>query len=142
MKTKVNITAFMSCAFLALSACSGEIKTATPIDVIVTAEHIQSGMVVLSAEPSVVKAMMNIGVIEQEANACDKISALTTYFEENHENWLNLQGYEQDTQIEMDMIEVLTFDEYNKAKDVKPYGTISFNASGETVFISSKANGC
>ena len=139
MQMWVKTAAFMTMSAMIVSGCS---KSETAADagpaIAVSSTDVQSGLVVFSEDADMVTAMFNIGALKVKAPACARTKAVGSFLEANYKDWLSAQGYGEAATLELDMVEILSYDEYNKAKDVKAYGryTVSPTASGAKAVLS------
>lgn len=139
MQKWMKTAALATVSAIIVSGCS-KADTAPKTDpaISVSSSDMQSGLVVFSDDADVVAAMFNIGALKSEASACARTRAVGGYLAANYGDWLAAQGYDSGAMLELDMVEILSYDEYNKAKDVEAYGryVVTPSASGAKAVLS------
>jgi len=144
MSMKLKLLGVISCAVMAVSGCAGDDGADTSgATIVVSPEQIQAGLVVFTADAENISAMFNVGSIETNAaSACDKSKAVGSYFQKNYVQWLTAQGYESGAKLELDIVDILSYDEYNEAKDVKAYGAYSIEFRNDNVSLTTSGGQC
>jgi len=125
----IKISAFL--LFL-LSACGQGGADSIPVEKLTLNENdIDAISIILSEDPTndSVEILANIGGITKNANACAKILAVQEYFTDNYQEWANQNNVNWSKKLRVNLVDILSYDEYDEVKDTKIYGVVSVNGN-------------
>ena len=94
-------------------------------DAELTFDAIDGATLVTSQKPEAVSAMLDVFALEPDKTKyCALFHGLSDYFKKDYGTWTKEYEFEKDAIFTLNLVGILTRDEYNKAKDTLNYGAI------------------